>query len=542
MTSGRDRRVLPAALALLTGGSIAAVWAQLPLANGPQEWQWAYRSPGLAAAGLAVALAAAGLVLLAVLARSAARVGPVAAPEEEAAPETAAPVSEAVPGSVAVPATRPASDAVRMAVLLAAGTAFTFGLLAAQPGGFGRVLESLVSRHSFGFVWDAGLAPDRRTLLADYPAASQGLNQHSVTHPPGPLLAVRALDRLVSPLAPPIASIAPGEASGQEPGSASLAARAAWAIERARVRAANHSQPLPQHLPGAWTVVVLALLLPVSSALAAWPLHRLALACGLSRRAALLAAALWLLVPARSLFTPSLDQALPLLLLTAACLAAGRALWRAACAGLLLWCACFLSYGCLAALPLLCALIFATARSTSATSDSSPRSAARTTLASLAALIGLGMLLPWGALSLFTGYDPWHAFRAAIELHHKIAVEPRGYLTWLLFNPYDFALLLGPPVLLLAVLATVPRRPVLAALGWGFWAVMAALWLSGSVRGEVGRIWLPWMPFACLLAAGSAQRWSEGAGNGSTAWDLTTLLLTQAALALTLAANMIFVS
>jgi hypothetical protein len=78
------------------------------------------------------------------------------------------------------------------------------------------------------------------------------------------------------------------------------------------------------------------------------------------------------------------------------------------------------------------------------------------------------------------------------------------------------------------------------------------------VRGEVGRIWLPWMPFACLLAAGAVEGWAEKdasredhpaaersaevlGGEGLSA-AARGVLLAQAALAVTLAANLIFVS
>ncbi|MGH9362106.1 MAG: hypothetical protein ACRD2T_09325, partial [Thermoanaerobaculia bacterium] len=80
---------------------------------------------------------------------------------------------------------------------------------------------------------------------------------------------------------------------------------------------------------------------------------------------------------------------------------------------------------------------------------------------------------------------------------------PRGYLTWLLGNPYDFALLLGPAVALpaLGALALPRLRPTAAV----FWGTLVLLLLAGSVRGEVGRIWLPFMPWACLLAAAACR-------------------------------------
>src|SRR5207253_381353 len=161
-------------------------------------------------------------------------------------------------------------------------------------------------------------------------------------------------------------------------------------------------RPVPHPPPAAWTLVLLALFLPGLSALAAWPLHRLALHLGLPASPALLAAALWILVPARSLFTPSLDQALPFLLLTAAALAAGA-------------------------------------------------------------------LLPWLVLAACTGYNPLAAFKDAMVQHRLIAVESRSYATWLRWNPYDFALLLGPAVAGLAAAALVPRgarTPVFRALTW----------------------------------------------------------------------------
>jgi hypothetical protein len=71
---------------------------------------------------------------------------------------------------------------------------------------------------------------------------------------------------------------------------------------------------------------------------------------------------------------------------------------------------------------------------------------------------------------------------------------------------------------------------------WGFWALLALLWISGSVRGEVGRIWLLFMPFACLFAASAL---AELRARRGWALGLGTLEL---ALALALGASMVFVS
>jgi hypothetical protein len=593
------RRLL---LLLLAGANAAlalAVWTRQPWANGPAEWRWDYLPAGGLKPGAGTLL-----VILAALAGLGALWG-----HRRLAAWRGAPLAAVV-----------------------CGAAFTFALVAAQPGGFARVTAALVSRNSFGYVWDAALAPSTSALLADYPAASAGLNQHSVTHPPGPLLAVRALgwlDRVLPPpgaapaLARPFADKAPGgsRAAGA-PEDAGLPALAAAAIEHEVQRARGHGRPVPQPPPGPWAVAALAVLLPALSAFTAWPLYLLALRLGQARETALLAAVLWLLVPARSLFTPSFDQALPALLVGAAWLAAGGGRARAATAGALLFAACFASYGCLAALPLVAVLAAgarpaiaaapgvaavpgavyapgATRRSRTEAADGAGSAGHGEVGASpLAApawqrwgALALGFGLPYLALFVVAGHDPWHALRTALALHHRIAVAPRSYATWLLWNPYDFALLLSPGILGLAAAALLPaarqgggvgpaagatvrpapggaatRRlatgwPGAAGLSaWTWWGLLALLLLSGGVRGEAGRIWLFWMPFACLFAAVAAAgghgtrclgrlaqadspeplvstfksgRWKPGE---------TLLLATEAALTLALAAGMVFVS
>jgi len=252
-----------------------------------------------------------------------------------------------------------------------------------------------------------------------------------------------------------------------------------------------------------------------------------------------LAVLLWLLTPARSLFTPSLDQALPLLLVGAAALAAagGRATAvKAVAAGLLAAAACFLSYGCLATLPWLALVALG------AGMEESREEAPLWRPASLLrpALLGVGFLLPWLALALATGYAPWRDFRIAITAHRAMAVVTRSYATWVGWNLYDFVLLAGPAMVALALAALWPEpvdppRPARAfRLGlWGFWGLLLLLDLSGSVRGEVGRIWLFFMPFAALFASGERRSGPAPA---------LLLALLQLALLYTLATNLVFVS
>lgn len=450
---------------VLTFGLAAAALARLPFANGPAEWEWAWREGGLDGGWwwLLGALVAAAFLVGVGWAAAAGRL----------------------------------SARVALPLLVLCGWLFTLAV-AGVPDGFERVAAALASRHSFGYLWDAALAPPAWELLADYPRASRRLNQHARTHPPGALLAVRGVDVLARRL---------------PAGGGDLFAAAREALERERQRASARRRPVPSSLPSPWTVLLLAALLPALSALAALPLHALALRLGLPPPTALLAGALWALVPARSLFTPSLDQALPLLLLGAAALAVGEGWVRKGVAGALLALACFISYGALAVVPLVALAAWI--------ADKQPRA-----LLALAA----GFAVPWLLLVLFAGYDPWTSFAAAMRAHRAIAVAPRGYLTWLLWNPYDFALLLGPAVALpaLGALALRGRLRAAAAVLWG---TLALLLLSGGVRGEVGRIWLPFMPWACLLAAAVLTR-----------REAPALLALQALLACVLAAVMVFVA
>lgn len=486
------RAFLPLLLAAATLGLIFLISAQVPSANGPAEWQWPYRPPGLAEIGLV--LAAALMIPLVYWASH----------------------------------NRRTDWRWALPLLVILGWALSLDLVQAQPGGFRRVFDALASRHTFGYVFDAGLAPDTRTLVADWPAVSAGLNQHSRTHPPGPLLAVRALDLLGQRLPP------------DPEGERGLITFASESLERETARASLRGRKTPRSLPAPGTLVLLALLLPLLSALVAWPLHRLAVGLGLEPGTALLAAALWLAVPARSVFTPSLDQALPLLLVGAAWMAVTGSRVRPLLAGALLALSVFLSYGYVAVVPLV-GLLALTARI--APGDESGR---RMGLAwrlswDRALLLAAGFVLPWIALALFAGYDPWTSFQAALGQHRAIAVTSRTYGTWLVWNPYDFLLLLGPAVLALAAMAlpgrSEARLPAHRALAWGWWGLLLLLIVSGSVRGEVGRIWLFLMPFACLLAAGEAvRRWGP-----RSLWT-GALLVLELALALTLAGNLVFIA
>jgi hypothetical protein len=488
------RAALPLSLTAATAALTFLIAARVPSANGPAEWQWPWRSPSFVGVSFGLVVAAALMIPLVYWAAHNRRTDWLWA----------------------------------LPLLILLGWALPLDLAQAQPGGFRQVFDALASRHTFGYVFDAGIAPDTRTLLADWPAISAGLNQHARTHPPGPLLAVRALDVLGRRL--------PSDPEGER----GLISAAAESLQREVGRAMARRQKAPPAPPAAGTLVLLALLLPLLSALTAWPLHRLATGLGLEPGAALLAAALWLTVPARTVFTPSLDQALPLLAVTAAALVVTGSRGRALLAGGLLALSVFFSYGYLAVVPLV-GLLTLTPKTPAADETGGKTPWLRAARWDQGLLVAAGFVLPWIVLALLTGYDPWASFRSAAEQHRTIAVASRSYGTWLAWNPYDFLLLLGPAVLILAAASLLGRshegwRPAFRTLAWGWWALLLGLLVSGTVRGEVGRIWLFLMPFACVLAAGdAARRWSP------RGFWCGLLLVLEIVLGLVLAANLVFV-
>jgi hypothetical protein len=523
----RSARLL-AGLALLLG--IAAL-LQIRGVNGPHEWRWEYRPRGLEPAAAGVAGLAA-VVLVAFGAACGARAAGVSVVDG--------------PAAAATPRRRRRVATVALVLaLLVAGAAFTAGLVAAQPGGAGRVIASLVSRHSFGYLYDAAL-PEQPVELLDR-ASRERRSLHSRTHPPGALLAVRGLDAAMGRL-PPTPWTSRWEQLAEE----------AWDAEVKRARPRRRAAPAVTLSPR--TTLAVGLLLAGASVLVVVPLLGLARRWGVSPAGARLAAALWLLLPARSLFTPSLDQALPLGGLVAALLVAAGGRTRAALAGVLLAACCFASYGYLVLVPFVVGLALlrdgwlwlfgpaavagpvgapaalgwsAAVRSPDALARAVGRHGVGRGLAVLA-----GFLLPWGVLALASDHAPWRALRDALAAHRLMAVVTRDYWTWLLGNPYDFTLLMGPPVVGLALAPLLGRGapPMLRGAATLWWVLLLALLLLGSVRGEVGRIWLLFAPFACVFAGEALAAPPIGCGLRRA------VLAVEGALALALAASMVFVS
>lgn len=480
-----SRRWLALAAALSVLALVAIRYDLAPWLRGPApyppEWQWRYRPHALAKA---LPLLPIGAGLVALLAAS---------------------------GS-AVAARRPRRAA---AAVLAAGTllglAFPLALLSTEDGGAVAFLVSRTSSPaylSYHAVARSPVAADTGAFLRQYPDLLPGLPEHAATHPPGPVLLFKAL-------------IAGLERAHRIETILRVRVDRACALDGSRCSAAVAAQsPVERSAALAGALVAHGL-----AVLALWPLAWLAFAQNRDPLAAARVAVLWPFVPGAALFIPELDPMLALPVVGA--LAATRLglcgarrwtrLLGAVVAGACVAAAMLLSYGALLLLPLGLVMIVA----------SLPRYALTRTRLLTALAGGALALTAVMALPMWHGYDPLRSALVAIQIHRSALTAHRSYPLWLLFGPLDFALFLGVPLTVglgahalraaRARSTTPPDRFTLAFVG-----ALAVLILSGFVRGEVGRILVPWMPLALL---GGLLRLDDEPGPDAFTASVTAALL-----------------
>ena len=99
------------------------------------------------------------------------------------------------------------------------------------------------------------------------------------------------------------------------------------------------------------------------------------------------------------------------------------------------------------------------------------------------------------------GFDLPRSIQAVV--HNQAS---RDYLAWVIYNPYDFFVFMSLPLSLLFIYKSLKStkkidiKPIINRAMYTFWIIFALLVFSGASRGEVGRIWLPFMiiPIVCV--------------------------------------------
>jgi hypothetical protein len=123
---------------------------------------------------------------------------------------------------------------------------------------------------------------------------------------------------------------------------------------------------------------------------------------------------------------------------------------------------------------------------------SGAREAARMVLACAGAVVVLN-----GALALAYGYDPFSALLATHNAYSNGVAAFRPYTFWLFGSPAAWAVMLGLPIVWYALVGLLDRDPAAIAL----WLLVIVAALVGVTKAETERIWLPFVPLACVAAA-----------------------------------------
>jgi len=396
------------------------------------------------------------------------------------------------------------------------GLGLQLGLRHVDDGG---AVASLVERAisgsitSYHRVASSKFARDPRYFLAHHHELLGQFRHHGLhaaTHPPGPVLFYRGLIGLCR-RAPRLT---------------------AW-LEQIVAESGLDTAPLASPPPSPESVgaaLLGPLLIGFLGALACWPTAALARSLHGDAAAAARTGVLWTMVPAVVLMTPELDQALALpVTASAASLAAAlRASDRAGLerlafafgAGVLAGIAAFFSYG---------AVLFVVLGPVAVVAALGRGPWRRVAGVFITALAGaLAVLL----VERLLGHRPLASALAALAIHHEQFTSRRSYATWLVFDPVDLFWFLGPPlaVLLPGIHVRALFRPASvvdrfrAAVALG----VAALILSGRLRGEAGRILIPIMPLMLVAAVsgGADEEPSRSAGPSVGAALLVGALLT----------------
>ncbi len=371
-----------------------------------------------------------------------------------------------------------------LVVATLAGFAFSLGLLGLEPAGACITLAARTMSTSWSSYHTVAVSPEAADPLAFLDHHAQLLPQlpkHAATHPPGPVLYYRGL-------------IALAESSPR--------------LTSALLALQGHDEkqdPRPPNTRASKAAALLgALLLTLMGAAAAWPVAVIAARVSGDELAGTRTGVLWTLLPGPALFVPQFDQALALPVAGAAALllsAAGEERppvrqSKAALAGLLAGIALLVSYGSVVFLALAALAVLAV---------TGPSRRAMTA-GLVAAAVAVSLI---GATALL-GHDPVAAGRTALAIHRETYTRPRSYALWLPFNLLDLALFVGPPVAALFAFRTAHSRFARAVA-----AGLALLLLSGTTRGEVGRLWIPLMPLLLVGAlARPAEKTSPSRGEG----------------------------
>lgn len=373
-------------------------------------------------------------------------------------------------------------SALGLLALVIASVVLQAGLVYAdRPSVAAEMVDRNLAVRTTGYFRLAAEIEEMGDLLRNYPAAmDQFESEHARTHPPGLVLAnwllIRALD------------VVPGLSGRLASWVRPLRCTDLWLLDS------------PNSVLAGLTIS--SFLAPLFAALAI-PLGYFLARQMAEEAGARLATVMVATLPALLLFTPLADQILAwlglavLLLLFLALRYRSTLLYLAA--GFLLSLATFISLGTMSMLVIIATIVVAEIRN---------RAEDRRATLRWAGAIVLGVASLWLGFWLIWGVTPWEIAQTAMDQHYQLVTSRRRYGIWLGFNLADLLLFSGLVVItgfagaFIKAARQVLRGRVSAAasLCLGMTLMIGILLLSGATRGEVGRIWLFFLPLTAVSA------------------------------------------
>ncbi|MDX1416006.1 MAG: hypothetical protein R3293_17550 [Candidatus Promineifilaceae bacterium] len=383
-------------------------------------------------------------------------------------------------------------------------------IYADRPDISAELVDRTLSNLASGFFEPAAEIEDLGAALSRYPQLMpEFISEHARTHPPGLISANWLTIQLFS----------------RFPALAEPIARWVWPLRCTDLWLLNRPPAVAAAL-GIWSVLPL-----VAAALSCFPAYGTARQL-LTGQAIRLATILAATLPALLLFAPkSVQLYAPLALLLFWIFQTGlnkRSLVWILAAGGLLSLLTFLSLGNASLL-----LLFGTyilAGNFLLSRRNKRENIAWAWLFKLLLVFAAGSFALWLVVWIAWGVNPWTIAHTGLQQHYQLVTNIRRYEWWIIWNLIDLILFAGWPLLLgfaggvLAVLRSWRKQTWQAVdiLALSLLMMVILLNLSGSARGEVGRLWLFFMP---LLAFPSARFWLRALPGARSAVVIVALQL-----------------
>jgi methylthioxylose transferase len=117
--------------------------------------------------------------------------------------------------------------------------------------------------------------------------------------------------------------------------------------------------------------------------------------------------------------------------------------------------------------------------------------------AALSLSVGAAVVAWNGLMAMVYRYDPFSALSATASAYSHGIATIRPYWFWVFGSPAAWIVMLGLPVAWLSLRSLSARDTAAIAV----WALVVVSSVIGFTKAETERVWLPFVPLACIAAA-----------------------------------------